>query len=1221
MKPNVARRYAPILIAVLTALLAVGLAQAQINTSVTSITASSLNPFISFPWRAGSLGVASFDNTTVDAALSGVYVAGIAFLFPSGQQWVSTGMGPAALVAADLDGDGDVDVAVAEQDSGTVSIVTNDGLGAFTRTASYATGDPAGPLYPTGIAAADISGDGKLDLVVVNRGAGTVVVLHNTGAGLVLTQTVPVAGEPNALVIGDFDKDGWQDVAVACAADDTVKVFHNSHGLLIAAGVFEGGPSPEAIAAADLDNDGHLDLATADRDAPQVTVLLNDGAGRFTPKGFFLSEPNARFETPVDLQIADLDNDGWADMRCAGVVLHNDRGGEFGVADAHTMAGAVYGQGYRPGDPTPYLGVAYAPSSSSNAVQVGPASFTFVRIHVSPSGNDANDGLTWATAKKTIQAGITAAGAGRQVWVAEGTYSGAVGATGVALYGGFAGNETAMSQRDWVAHPTILKGTVTASTGTSAPVAARIDGFTVNNSYGVSCIGCPVIANNTITSSSYSSGISCGDDSPLIISNTLVGSKSVSHGVIDCSGSSATILNNTIRGNRGAAIYCYGAGSPVIDGNTIEGNSSGQYSGGIYCEIASPTITNNTISGNSTGSSYGGGAVCCRSCTATTISNNTMIGNTAGRGGAIFCEGTTATIASNVLAGNSANMGAGIFSTAGSLTIAHNTIAYNKGSQVGGGAYFSGSTVTMVNTIVAFNSSGIHASGAAPTVQGNCVYGNTGGNYSGMADPTGTFGNLSADPRLAAPLRGNFHIQPDSPCVDAGVETTYLAGPLDMDGQSRYAAAHVDIGADESDGTVWPGGDGVIVRVSPTGDDAKDGSSWAKAKRTVQAGIDAVAGGEVWVAAGTYVERITLPNYTYVYGGFAGTEAQRSQREWATKETILDGDQGGSVVTVQPGCFLGAIDGFTIRNGLSLSGGIYCWVASPTIANNRITGNRTRGATYPAYARGAGIYCDSASPRIVNNAITGNMITDDYTSDGAGIACSGGSPTIAGNTIVGNGPRGNGAGIYCEGSAGPLIVNTIVAYNYSGIYAPPPSPPLRNNCVYGNNGYDYVSMNNPTGTNGNISADPRFVSASPGPDGKWGTADDTYGDLHLLPGSPCIDVGSNADVPADICDLDDDGNTTEPLPFDLAGASRFADDPYTPDTGSGTAPIVDIGAYEYHCADASGDGHVDVVDLLDLVYSFGTVVGDLGFDAKCDFNHDGAVDVVDLLNLVYNFGT
>ncbi len=153
--------------------------------------------------------------------------------------------------------------------------------------------------------------------------------------------------------------------------------------------------------------------------------------------------------------------------------------------------------------------------------------------------------------------------------------------------------------------------------------------------------------------------------------------------------------------------------------------------------------------------------------------------------------------------------------------------------------------------------------------------------------------------------------------------------------------------------------------------------------------------------------------------------------------------------------------------------------------------------------------------------------------------------------------------------------------------------------------YNYSGVD-PTGTNGNISADPRFVSST-----VW----------RLLPGSPCIDAGSNADVPADMADLNGNGNTTEPLPIDLGGAGRFADDPCTADTGSGTPPIVDMGAYEYHCGDVNGDASVDVVDLLYLVDAFGSVTGDANYNPACDFNYDGSVDVVDLLYFVDVFGT
>ena len=84
---------------------------------------------------------------------------------------------------------------------------------------------------------------------------------------------------------------------------------------------------------------------------------------------------------------------------------------------------------------------------------------------------------------------------------------------------------------------------------------------------------------------------------------------------------------------------------------------------------------------------------------------------------------------------------------------------------------------------------------------------------------------------------------------------------MDIDAQARILGSHVDIGADESDGTLRPAGPYTVVRVRPGGNDAQNGSSWALAKRTVQAGINAASllGGEVWVQAGTYGERITLP--------------------------------------------------------------------------------------------------------------------------------------------------------------------------------------------------------------------------------------------------------------------------------------------------------------------------------------------------------------------------
>jgi hypothetical protein len=73
------------------------------------------------------------------------------------------------------------------------------------------------------------------------------------------------------------------------------------------------------------------------------------------------------------------------------------------------------------------------------------------------------------------------------------------------------------------------------------------------------------------------------------------------------------------------------------------------------------------------------------------------------------------------------------------------------------------------------------------------------------------------------------------------------------------------------------------------------------------------------------------------------------------------------------------------------------------------------------------------------------------------------------------------------------------------------------------------------------------------------------GDFRLAPGSPAIDAGNSAAVPADATDLDGNDNTAEHIPLDLDGRPRFFDDPKTVDTGIESPPlaVVDMGPYEF----------------------------------------------------------
>ena len=143
------------------------------------------------------------------------------------------------------------------------------------------------------------------------------------------------------------------------------------------------------------------------------------------------------------------------------------------------------------------------------------------------------------------------------------------------------------------------------------------------------------------------------------------------------------------------------------------------------------------------------------------------------------------------------------------------------------------------------------------------------------------------------------------------------------------------------------------------------------------------------------------------------------------------------------------------------------------------------------------------------------------------------------------------------------------------------------------------------GGTGNIGADPMFVDPD-GADNTLGTLDDN---LRLALNSPCIDRGNNSSIPQDSCDIDHDNNVIEPLPLDLDMNPRRVDVVSVPDSGTGTAPFVDVGAYETEnppCyPDCNGDGALTVSDFGCFQTKF------VAADPYADCNGDGVRTVAD----------
>jgi len=130
-----------------------------------------------------------------------------------------------------------------------------------------------------------------------------------------------------------------------------------------------------------------------------------------------------------------------------------------------------------------------------------------------------------------------------------------------------------------------------------------------------------------------------------------------------------------------------------------------------------------------------------------------------------------------------------------------------------------------------------------------------------------------------------------------------------------------------------------------------DGLSWETALTEVQEGIDAAVAlgrSEVWVARGLYSEirpnggRLQLAPGIALYGGFAGDETQRGQRDVEANVTILDGSEangGEPALRTVVGADGAHLDGFTIRGGVSAGAGLLVQGVTMSAAHCTIRGN------------------------------------------------------------------------------------------------------------------------------------------------------------------------------------------------------------------------------------------------------------------------------------------
>ena len=637
--------------------------------------------------------------------------------------------------------------------------------------------------------------------------------------------------------------------------------------------------------------------------------------------------------------------------------------------------------------------------------------------YAKPAVSGAGDCSSWANAC-TLQTALTGGGSGDEIWVAAGTYKPTTGTdrtatfqlkSGVALYGGFVGTETARNQRNPVVKVTILSGdlngddvgstnnyenvyhVVTGATG------ATLDGFTIKAGYA-----------NGGTPNNNGGGMYNSSSSPVLANITFSGNWTFGGnggGMYNISGSNPTLTNVTFSDNEAS----YG------------GVGSG-LGGGIYNLSSSPTLANVTFSGNW---AYTGGGIYNTSGSSPTLANVTFSGNSAGWGGGMYNLSSSPILTNVTFSGN----GAGV--------------------SIGGMYNITDSHPTIRNTILWGNTAGtqIFNDGSSPVVsdsvvQDGCPAGSTCTNI------------ITADPRLG-PL-GDYGyggstqtipLLPGSSAIDSGNDA--ICPATDQRGLARPKGAHCDIGAYEYDYIIFS-----VYHVKPVASGTGTCSSWADACPLQSALGLTISGDEIWVTAGTYKPTtdptnrkdatFQLKSGVALYGGFAGTETARGQRNTAVNVTILSGDIDNNdsqtpIITdlatvtgnttnschVVTGAAGATLDGFTITAAYAdqwahdSGGGMYNSSSSPTLTNVTFSGN---WAYY-----GGGMYNSSSSPALTNVTFSGN--TAKY--DGSGMYnTSGSNPTLANVTFNGNGATSanNGGGMY-NTSSSPALTNVTFSGN------------------------------------------------------------------------------------------------------------------------------------------------------------------------------------------------
>jgi hypothetical protein len=231
-----------------------------------------------------------------------------------------------SIIAYDLNGDGNMDIAVVDINRGgegdialasVMAVLYGKGDGTFKPAVDYEM------IFPFGIAEGDLNGDGIPDLIVAGdeQTDPLIFVFLGTSTGRFQSAADFRTGvtAPKAFAFGDFNGDGNLDLAVTGSQSSNVSILlANGKGGFTPGGTFATGPSPIGVVSGDFNGDGKMDLAVVNNGLDNVSILLGKGDGTFGPAVNF-----GAGQSPVYVVAGDFNGDGKLDLAVTNAAGNN----------------------------------------------------------------------------------------------------------------------------------------------------------------------------------------------------------------------------------------------------------------------------------------------------------------------------------------------------------------------------------------------------------------------------------------------------------------------------------------------------------------------------------------------------------------------------------------------------------------------------------------------------------------------------------------------------------------------------------------------------------------------------------------------------------------------------------------------------------------------------------------------------------------------------------